>query len=64
MRDARITNLYKNKGDRSDCSNYRGISLLSIVGKLFTQVALIRLQEQGCMLTPVLCEIFFAVMLK
>ena len=64
VRDERITNLYKNKGDRSDCSNYRGISLLSIVGKLFTHVALIRLQKQGCMLTPVLCGIFFAVTLK
>jgi hypothetical protein len=32
-----------NKGDRSDCNNYRGISLLNIAGKLFAQVALRRL---------------------
>ena len=44
MRDANITTLYKNKGDRSDCNNYRGISLLSIVGKLFARFALKRLQ--------------------
>ena len=44
MRDANIVTLYKNKGDRSDCNNYRGISLLSTVGKLFARVALKRLQ--------------------
>ncbi|PIK57595.1 hypothetical protein BSL78_05503 [Apostichopus japonicus] len=44
MRDARIVTLFKKKGDRSDCNNYRGISLLSIVGKLFARVALNRLQ--------------------
>ena len=45
MRDANITTLYKNKGDRSDCNNYRGISLLSIVGKVFARVVLNRLQS-------------------
>ena len=44
MRDAKIITLYKNKGDRSDCNNYRGISLLSIVGKAFARVVLGRLQ--------------------
>ncbi|XP_063595337.1 uncharacterized protein LOC134772300 [Penaeus indicus] len=41
MRDAKIVTLYKNKGERNDCNNYRGISLLSIVGK----VILARLQK-------------------
>ena len=45
MRDCSIVTLYKNKGDRSDCNNYRGISLLSIVGKLFARVVLNRLQK-------------------
>ena len=31
MRDPSIVTLYKNKGDRSDCNNYRCISVLSIV---------------------------------
>ncbi|XP_063598208.1 uncharacterized protein LOC134774742 [Penaeus indicus] len=45
MRDAKIVTLYKNKGERNDCNNYRGISLLSIVGKVFTRVILARLQK-------------------
>ncbi|XP_067879797.1 dynein regulatory complex protein 1 isoform X2 [Heterodontus francisci] len=44
MRDANIITLYKN-GDRGVCNNYRGISLLSIVGKVFARVALNRLQK-------------------
>ena len=44
MRDAKIITLYKNKGDRSDCNNYRGISLLSVEGKAFARVVLNRLQ--------------------
>ena len=45
MRDATIVTLYRNKGERSDCSNYRGISLLSIVGKVYARVILTRLQK-------------------
>ena len=45
MRDSKSITLYKNKGERNDCNNYRGISLLSIVGKVFARVILIRLQE-------------------
>ena len=45
MRDAKIVTLYKNKGERSDCNNYRGISLLSIVGKVFARVILVRLPK-------------------
>ena len=44
MRDANIVTLYKNKGERSDCNNYHGISLLSIAGKAYAWVVLKRLQ--------------------
>ena len=41
MRDADIITLYKNKGD---CNNYCGISLLSIINKLFVHTILHRLK--------------------
>ena len=45
MQDAKVVTLYKNKGGRGDCNNYRGISLLSVASKIFARVILKRLQR-------------------
>ena len=42
LRDAVIVTLFKNKGEKSDCSNYRGITLLFIAGKILARVLLNR----------------------
>ena len=39
--------LYKGKEERTECSNYRGISLLSTVGKIYTGI----LEERVCKVT-------------
>ena len=43
LRDAVIVFLYKNKGEKSYCSNYRGITLFSIAGNILARVLLNRL---------------------
>ncbi len=52
MHDANIVTVYKNKGDHNDCKNYRGISLLNIVGKAFARVTLVRLQILASRIYP------------
>ena len=39
-----IVPLYQGKGDKCECSNSRGISLLSVVGKLFGRVLIKRVR--------------------
>ena len=43
-RGACIVPLYKEKGGKWECSNFRGISLLSVVGKLFGKVLIKRVR--------------------
>ena len=45
FKDASIIHLYKNKGDRQVCDNHRGISLLSIAGKILARMLLNRLLD-------------------
>ena len=35
---ANIVTIYKRKGEKSNCSNYRGLSMLDVAGKIFAKV--------------------------
>ena len=37
--------LYKGKGERTECRNYRGISLLSVVGKIYAGILVDRVRR-------------------
>ena len=53
FKDATIVQLYKRKGNHQACDNHRGISLLSIAGKILARVLLNRLLahlEKGLLL--------------
>ena len=43
-KSACIVPLYKGKGDRFECANYRGISLLSVVGKVYGGILIERIR--------------------
>ena len=45
FKDATIIHLFKRKGNAQVCDNHRGISLLSIAGKILARVLLNRLNE-------------------
>ena len=44
FRDALTVTIYKRKGDRAECGNHRGISLLAIAGKVLAKIVLNRLK--------------------
>ena len=43
FRNATFVSLFKNRSSKTDCSNFRGISLLSVAGKILARVILKRL---------------------
>ena len=44
-RSAVIVPLHKGKGERTECKNYRGISLLSVVGKIYAEILVDRVRR-------------------
>ena len=40
-----IVPLYKGEGERTECKNYRGISLLSVVGKIYAGILINRVHR-------------------
>ena len=44
-RSAVIVPLYKGKGERTECSNYRGISLLSVARKIYAEILVDRISK-------------------
>ena len=52
MHNSNTINLYKNKGDHSNCKYYQGISLLVIVGKVYAWVMLKRLEILAAHIYP------------
>ena len=51
LKDASIVTIFK-KGCRTECGNYRGISLLSVAGKILAKVLLNRLQSLSESIIP------------
>ena len=54
FKDTNIVTIWKRKESKSDCNNYRGISLLAIAGKILGKVLLKRLATT--IIEPVLPE--------
>ena len=44
-KDAKLTSIFKKKGDRATCGNSRGISLLAVAGKVLAKILLARLNK-------------------
>ena len=51
LKDASMVTIFK-KGSRTECGNYRGISMLSVAGKILAKVLLNRLQPLSESIIP------------
>ena len=51
FKDAQIVTIFK-KGDKTMCGNYRGISLLSVAGKIYSKIILNRLKTLSEKILP------------
>ena len=51
-KDAIVVSIYKNKGPRNDCNSYRGISLLSVVGKVLGRILVNRISDYVTNILP------------
>ena len=51
LKDVMVVTIFK-EGDRADCGNFRGISLLTVAGKILTKVLLNRLQPLSESILP------------
>ena len=47
-RNSFLVVLYKGKVPKNDCSNYRGISLLSVVGKILSRIIFKKIKPSHC----------------
>ncbi|XP_076031048.1 uncharacterized protein LOC143019264 [Oratosquilla oratoria] len=52
LRDSAIITIYKKKGERSECGNYRGISLLATAGKVLARIMNNRLKPLAEKILP------------
>ena len=44
-RSAVIVSLYRGQGERTECKNYRGVSLLRVVGKIYAGIIVGRIRK-------------------
>ena len=58
FRDSAIITIYKGKGDRSKCGNYRGISLLATAGKILAPITNNRLKPLAEKILPEIASRF------
>ncbi|WP_209300514.1 hypothetical protein, partial [Lonepinella koalarum] len=46
-----VVPLWKGKGDRQDCNNYRGVTLLSVADKVLARIILNKIRQQAARVT-------------